>query len=72
MAGAKIDVAGKYLGFNTSFGLIVLSASTKVYPAGAFHSEKVSLRPYAFFGASGGLGLPVFGGGWSWHRCPLV
>jgi len=63
LAGAKFEFAGKYLGTNISFGLIVVSASTKVYPAGAFHSEKVTWRPYAFFGASGGLGLPLFGGG---------
>ena len=63
LAGAKFEFAGKYVGFNTSFGLIVLSGSTKIYPAGAFHSEKVSWRPYVFFGGSGGLGLPFFGGG---------
>ena len=63
LAGAKLEVAGKYLGVNLSWGLIVVGISAKVYPAGAFHSEKVSWRPYAFYGASGGLGIPGYLGG---------
>jgi hypothetical protein len=63
LAGAKLEFAGKYLGVNLSWGLIVVGLSAKVYPAGAFHSDKVSWRPYAFYGASGGLGISAFVGG---------
>jgi len=63
LLGAKLELAGKYVGLSASFGLVFASISGKVYPAGAFHSAKVSYRPYAFYGASGGFGFPVFVGG---------
>jgi len=59
--GLKTEVAGKYLGASVTL-TAGIAAAIKVYPLGAYHSEKVSVRPYANFGAGTFWGNETVGG----------
>ena len=60
--GLKTEFAGKYVGASVTL-TGGIAAAIKAYPMGAYHSEKVSVRPYANFGAGTFWGNETVGGG---------
>ena len=67
MVGAvKLDFSPRYIGASVSTGLIWGSATLKAFPVDYSHSEKVSWRPYVYYGGaylimSAGIGGMGFG-----------
>jgi len=64
IGGLKVEFAGKYVGLSSYAGFLWFGMEGKVYPVGAFHWEKASIRPFAYGAGTLGMGLdPTHGWG---------
>ena len=59
----KFELAPRYIGFSLSSALIWGAGTLKVFPLDYRHSEKISWRPYAYYGGSYLIMSAGIGGG---------
>ena len=63
LAGIKTEFSGKYIGGTLAVGPLTMGLSAKAYPAGAYHFDAVTWRPYVQYGIGGFWGTTLKGGG---------
>jgi hypothetical protein len=59
----KFELAPRYIGFSLSTALIWGGATVKVFPLDYRHSDKISWRPYGYYGGSYLIMSAGIGGG---------